>query len=82
MADPVEATDLFESVLLIYQGLDKYPPPPLNPLPQVLDLPLNKDFGLFGVIFQLPVFKNKISLLHFTKVNITCNFLPVSRKIQ
>lgn len=50
MADPVEATDLFESVLLIYQGLDKYPPP-LNPLPQVLDLPLNKDFGLFGVIF-------------------------------
>ena len=49
MADPVEATDLFESVLLIYQGFDKYPP--LNPLPQVLDLPLNKDFGLFGVIF-------------------------------
>ena len=49
MADPVEATDLFESVLLIYQGLDKNPSP--NPLPQVLDLPLNKDFGLFGVIF-------------------------------
>ena len=51
MADPVEATDLFESVLLIYQGLDKYPPTSPNPLPQVLDLPLNKDFGLFGVIF-------------------------------
>ena len=51
MADPVEAMDLFESVLLIYQGFDKYPPPPPNPLPQVLDLPLNKDFGLFGVIF-------------------------------
>ena len=52
MADPVEAVDLFESVLLIDQGLDKYPPPPSpNPFPQVLDLPLNTDFGLFGVIF-------------------------------